>query len=227
MAATRSPERSSWPSGQPVELVLEWSSPGAVADFKGAKVGCRPPLAPTRSTARSRPPPTADAVVLVVGTNDDWETEGRDRDVDGPARATRTSSSSGCSAANPRTVVVVNAGSPVTLPWADRAPALLESGSAGRRWPGALADVLAGAADPSGRLPTTFPSAEHNPSYGNFPGENGECRYGEGVLIGYRWYEARRLPVRFPFGHGLSYTLVRAGRPARGRPRAGRGGRST
>ena len=54
---------------------------------------------------------------------------------------------------------------------------------------------------------------EHNPSYGNFPGENGEVRYGEGLLVGYRWYEARRLPTRFPFGHGLSYTTFELGAP--------------
>ena len=52
---------------------------------------------------------------------------------------------------------------------------------------------------------------EHNPSYGNFPGENGEVRYGEGVLVGYRWYDARHLPTRFPFGHGLSYTTFEIG----------------
>ena len=211
-------------AGQTVELVLEWSSPGAVADFKGAKVGCRPPLAPDALDRAVAAAAEADAAIVVVGTNDDWETEGRDRaSMDLPGDQNELVER--VLAANPRTVVVVNAGSPVTLPWADRAPALLDVWFGGQEMAGALADVLAGAADPSGRLPTTFPVvAEHNPSHGNFPGENGECRYGEGVLIGYRWYEARRLPVRFPFGHGLSYTLVRAGRPARGRPRAGRGG---
>ena len=79
---------------------------------------------------------------------------------------------------------------------------------------GALADVLLGDADPGGRLPTTQPlRLEHNPSYGNFPGENGEVRYGEGVLMGYRWYDARALPVRFPFGHGLSYATFELGAP--------------
>ena len=78
----------------------------------------------------------------------------------------------------------------------------------------ALADVLLGDAEPAGRLPTTIPvRLEHNPSYGNFPGENGHVRYGEGVLVGYRWYEARHLPVRFPFGHGGSYTTFSLGRP--------------
>jgi beta-glucosidase len=78
----------------------------------------------------------------------------------------------------------------------------------------ALADVLLGDAEPGGRLPTTIPvRLEHNPSYGNFPGEFGELRYGEGVLMGYRWYEARHLPTRFPFGHGLSYSTFALGEP--------------
>ena len=78
----------------------------------------------------------------------------------------------------------------------------------------ALADVVLGDAEPGGRLPTTLPVLlEHNPSFGNFPGENGEVRYGEGVLVGYRWYDARQLPTRFPFGHGLSYTSFAFGEP--------------
>ena len=86
----------------------------------------------------------------------------------------------------------------------------------GQEMANALADVLFGDAEPGGRLPTTFPvRLEHNPSYGNFPGEIGEVRYGEGVLVGYRWYEARHLPTRFPFGHGLSYTTFALGEPTR------------
>jgi beta-glucosidase len=78
----------------------------------------------------------------------------------------------------------------------------------------ALAAVLFGDEEPGGRLPTTFPvRLEQNPSFGNFPGEFGEIRYGESVLVGYRWYEARHLPTRFPFGHGLSYTTFALGVP--------------
>ena len=79
----------------------------------------------------------------------------------------------------------------------------------------AIVDIVTGEADPGGRLGTTFPMRlEHTPAFGNFPGENGEVRYGEGVLMGYRWYEARALPVQFPFGHGLSYTTFALGAPA-------------
>ena len=78
----------------------------------------------------------------------------------------------------------------------------------------ALADVLVGQREPGGRLPVTFPvRQEHAPSHGNFPGSNGVVRYGEGVFIGHRWYQERRLPVSFPFGHGLSYASFEFGPP--------------
>jgi len=112
----------------------------------------------------------------------------------------------------------------VTMDWAERAPAVLQAWFGGQEMGRALADVLLGDAEPSGRLPTTLPvRLEHNPSFGNFPGENSVVRYGEGVLVGYRWYEARRLPVRFPFGHGLSYTTFALGAPRLSAPPVGPG----
>ena len=156
----------------------------------------------------------ADAVVLVVGTDGEWESEGDDRpsmDLPGDqdelirrvaGRQPRARWSS------------LNAASPVTMDWADDARAILHVWLGGQEMAPALAEVLLGDAEPAGRLPTTIPlRLEHNPSYGNFPGENGHVRYGEGVLVGYRWYEARHLPVRFPFGHGGSYTTFSLGRP--------------
>jgi len=110
---------------------------------------------------------------------------------------------------------VVNTGAPVTMGWAGAAAAVLQVWLGGQEMADGLAEVLAGDTDPGGRLPTTLPvRLEHNPSYGNFPGENGEVRYGEGLLVGYRWYDARHLPTRFPFGHGLSYTTFELGTPA-------------
>jgi beta-glucosidase len=121
--------------------------------------------------------------------------------------------------ANPATVVVVNAGSPVTMDWAPDARALLQTWFGGQEMAGGLADVLLGDAEPAGRLPTTLPERlEHNPSFGNFPGEGGRLRYGEGVLVGYRWYEARHLPTRYPFGHGGSYTRFAVGEPVLSAP---------
>jgi beta-glucosidase len=100
------------------------------------------------------------------------------------------------------------------MDWAEDAPAVLQVWFGGQEMAEALVDVLTGAAEPAGRLPTTFPvRVEHNPSFGNFPGEHGEVRYGEGVLVGYRWYDARHLPTRFCFGHGLSYSSFTIGDP--------------
>jgi beta-glucosidase len=148
----------------------------------------------------------ADVAIVVVGTNDYWESEGVDREtMDLPGAQSELVER--VIAANPRSVVVVNSGAPVSLPFADDAAALVQCWFGGQELGNALADVLVGDADPAGRLPVTLPERiEHTPAFGNFPGESGQVRYGEGLLMGYRWYEARHLPVRFPFGHGLSYT---------------------
>jgi len=110
-------------------------------------------------------------------------------------------------AANPRVIVVLSAGSAVELPFADEVPAIVGASMLGQGAGSGTADVLFGVVEPSGRLTETFPvRLEDTPAFGNFPGEFGHVRYGEGILVGYRGYDARRLPVRFPFGHGLSYT---------------------
>jgi beta-glucosidase len=167
----------------------------------------------------------ADAVIVVVGTDAKVESEGYDRDTmdlpgDQDALVRRIA------AATPAAVVVVNSGSPVTMPWADEAGAVLQTWFSGQGHADALVDVLLGEADPGGRLPVTLPlRIEHTPAFGNFPGESSRVRYGEGLLIGYRWYEARKLPVRFPFGHGLSYTTFEIGAPRLSRRRLAAGER--
>ena len=96
------------------------------------------------------------------------------------------------------------------MPWLDRVPAVIQGWFGGQEFGGALADVLDGTAEPAGRMPFTVPHRiEDTPSFGNFPGEAGEVRYGEGLLIGYRWYDTRDIPVAVPFGHGGSYTTFR------------------
>jgi beta-glucosidase len=110
-------------------------------------------------------------------------------------------------AANARTVVVLSNGGVVTLPFRDRVPAILEGWLLGQAGGSATADVLFGRVNPSGRLTETIPlRLVDTPSYGNFPGEFGHVHYGEGILVGYRWFDARDLAVAYPFGHGLSYT---------------------
>ena len=101
-------------------------------------------------------------------------------------------------AANPSTVVVVNAASPVEMPWADDVGAIVQAWFPGEEWGNALADVLCGDVSPSGKLPTTIPvRLEDTPAFTNYPGERGQVRYGEGVFVGYRWYDARGIEPRF------------------------------
>ena len=167
----------------------------------------------------------ADAAIVIVGTDSTWEREDYDRaTMDLPGH--QDDLVRRVVEANPRSVVVVNAGSPVTMPWAGEAGALLQTWFAGQEYANGLVDILFGDADPGGRLPTTLPLAvEHAPAFANFPGESSEVRYGEGLLVGYRWYEARKLPVRFPFGHGLSYTSFEIGPPRLSAARLDAGGR--
>jgi beta-glucosidase len=112
-------------------------------------------------------------------------------------------------AANPRTVVVLNTGDPVLMPWATRANAILEMWYPGQEGGAATADLLLGRASPGGRLPVTFPVREGDTPVATperYPGIRGIQRYSEGLLVGYRWYDARGIRPLFPFGHGLSYT---------------------
>jgi beta-glucosidase len=201
-------------AGKAVEVVVEFAVAPDAFFLRGIKVGHRRPTPAGLLDDAVELAANADAAIVMVGTNDDWESEGEDRStMDLPGRQDELVTRA--VAANPNTVVVVNTGSPVTMDWADAAPAIVQGWFGGQEMGNALADVLFGDAEPGGRLPTTFPlRLEHNPSYGNFPGEFGELRYGEGVLMGYRWYEARHLPTRFPFGHGLSFSSFTLGEPA-------------
>jgi beta-glucosidase len=204
--------RVSLKAGQEVQILVELSNEASIA-LTGITVGCRRPERPDLMDRAIDAARRSDIAVVVVGTTADWETEGTDRDsMDLPGRQDELIRA--VAGVNSRTVVVVNAGSPIAMPWAADVPAILMGWFGGQEFGAALAEVLTGAVDPGGRLPTTMPlHLEHNPSYGNFPGDNGAVRYGESVLVGYRWYDTRRLPVRFPFGHGLSYTTMAIGEP--------------
>ena len=148
----------------------------------------------------------AEVAVLFLGVPAEEESEGFDRThIDLPAAQLELVDA--VLAVNPNVVVVLSNGGVVALPFADRVPAILEGWLLGQAGGSATADVLNGAVNPSGKLTETIPlRLEDNPSYGNFPGELGHVRYGEGILVGYRWYDAKKLEVAFPFGHGLSYT---------------------
>lgn len=104
-------------------------------------------------------------------------------------------------------VVVLHNGSPVEMPWADEVSAVLEAYLCGQAVGAAEADILFGKVNPSGKLAETIPyHLEDNPSYLNFPGDGQKVEYKEGVFVGYRYYDTKKMPVRYPFGYGLSYT---------------------
>jgi len=149
---------------------------------------------------------SAHTAVVVVGTSERAESEGVDR-TDLGLPAGQDDLVRRVAAANPRTVVVVNAGAPVLLPWRDEVPAVLLSWFPGQEFGAALADVLLGRAEPAGRLPTTWPTrAEDCPVLSVAPVE-GALDYAEGIHVGYRGWARRAGPApAYPFGHGLGYT---------------------
>jgi beta-glucosidase len=157
----------------------------------------------------------ADVAIVCVGLDSEWESEGYDRQtMDLPKYGSQDRLIDAILAENPRTIVVIQSGTPVTMPWIDRASTVVQAWYQGQEAGNALADVLFGVCNPSGKLPTTFPKRlEDNPSYENWPGENREVIYGEGINVGYRHYELKEIEPLFPFGHGLSYTTFSYGEP--------------
>ncbi|HEY1651052.1 MAG TPA: glycoside hydrolase family 3 C-terminal domain-containing protein [Acidimicrobiales bacterium] len=150
----------------------------------------------------------ADVAVVVVGLNGQWESEGYDR----PNLALPGLQRELIEAVldvNPRTVVVVNAGAPVEMPWAERAGAVLVPWYAGEEGADAVADVVVGLSDPGGRLPVTVPERlEDTPTAGVaqwYPGTDGKVVYEEGMFVGYRHYDTMEVAPKFAFGHGLTY----------------------
>ncbi|WP_405497262.1 glycoside hydrolase family 3 N-terminal domain-containing protein [Nocardia sp. NBC_00511] len=145
-------------------------------------------------------------VIVFAGLPEDAESEGFDRTViDLPADQLELLEL--LRRRNGRLTVVVQAGSAVTLPFADHADAILFAWLGGQAGGAAIADLLSGAHSPTGKLAETFPTdLRHTPAHTAFPGDGLTVDYREGIFIGYRWYETRGLPVTFPFGHGLTYT---------------------
>ncbi|KAL3423483.1 Beta-glucosidase B 2 [Phlyctema vagabunda] len=157
---------------------------------------------------------TSDVAVVIVGLDAEWESEGYDRrTMDLPKDGSQDRLIEAVLRANPNTIVVNQSGSPVTMPWADKVPAIIQAWYQGQEAGNALADVLFGIKTPSGKLPTTFPRRlSDNPTYHNWPGENLKVVYGEGLYIGYRHYERVGIDPLFAFGHGLSYTTFAYGK---------------
>lgn len=149
---------------------------------------------------------TADVAVIFAGLPDVFESEGYDR-TSMAMPACQNALIAAVAAAQPNTVVVLHNGSPVECPWAEDVAAILELYLGGQGVGEACDALLWGEANPCGRLAETFPlRLEDTPCYLDFPGDGKTVKYSEGVYVGYRYYEAKKLPVRWAFGHGLSYT---------------------
>jgi beta-glucosidase len=148
----------------------------------------------------------SDVTVLFVGLPDRYESEGYDREhlnipenhlllVEAVAEVQKN------------IIVVLSNGAPVVMPWLDKVKGLLEGYLGGQALGGAIADILFGEVNPSGKLAETFPvKLSDNPSYLNFPGEGDKVEYKEGIFVGYRYYDTKQIETLFPFGFGLSYT---------------------
>ncbi|KAF6838663.1 hypothetical protein CMUS01_04514 [Colletotrichum musicola] len=148
----------------------------------------------------------SDVAVVVVGKDRDWETETSDMvSMSLPGRSDELISA--VAKVNPNIVVVNQTGSPITMPWLDEVPAVVQAWYQGQEQGNSLADILLSAANPCGKLPVTFPRRiEDTPSFENYPGEHDVVHYGENIYLGYRFYDRRKIEPLFPFGAGLSYT---------------------
>jgi len=148
-------------------------------------------------------------VAVVFVTTSGTEGEGGDR----PSLALPGSQDrliQAVAAANPKTIVVLNNGTPVLMPWLRQVPGLVEAWFPGQEGGHAIASLLFGDINPSGKLPTTLAARrEDYPDYGHFPGTDGQVTYAEGIYVGYRHFDKQKIAPLFPFGYGLSYTTFR------------------
>ncbi len=192
-------------ANQPVNIQIEYiTSPEG--KWRTVRLGCVAPLPADPLQAAVDLAAQADVAIVVAGLTREWESEGFDR-ADMRLVGQQDELIARVAAANPNTIVVLNVGSPVEMPWVNDVPAIVQSWYGGQEAGNALADVLFGDVNPSGKLPTTFPvRLVDNPAFINYPGENGQVHYGEGLFVGYRYYDKKQIAPLFPFGHGLSYT---------------------
>ena len=194
-------------AGQTYTLIIEYATkPYNAFALRGMRLGL---IRQAGDEAIQRAIQVAQAsgvTLLFVGLNAEWDSEGQDRqNMDLPGRQNELIER--IAAVNPRTIVVLQTGAPVTMPWLDRVAGVIEAWYPGQECGNAIADVLFGQVNPCGKLPQSFPRRlEDHPAFENYPGENGKVYYGEGVFVGYRHYDQHGLAPLFPFGHGLSYT---------------------
>lgn len=203
-------------AGQSVEIELEYSTatPGQEKAFRAMRFGAARLQDHGDIDAAVAIARDAEVAIVFAGLNAEWDNEGVDRPgIELPHLQNELIRR--VAAANPHTVVVLQSGSPLLLPWLQQVPAVLQAWYPGQECGNAIADMLTGAVEPGGRLPQTWPRRiEDSVAYGRpaaYPGVDGRVHYDEGLLIGYRHHDAHGIAPQFAFGHGLSYTRFELG----------------
>lgn len=198
-------------AGRTVDVVVEYRFVQAIAlNLKAIRVGVAVPLGDKALADAVELARASDIAIVYAGRSGEWDTEGNDLpDIVLPGRQNELISAVAAASAN--TIVVLQTGGPVAMPWLDKVRAVIEAWYPGQEAGNAIADVLTGAAEPGGRLAQTFPKRiEDTPVQTGdsltYPGRDGHVVYREGVFVGYRHYEKAAIEPLFPFGHGLSYT---------------------
>jgi len=195
-------------AGHSYSLVMELRHAPRGMGLSGLNIGAMAPVVSNQRQEALDVAQQCDVSIVIVGTNDDWESEGWDRDtLDLPGE--QNDLVADVAAVSKRTIVVVNAGSPVTMPWIQDVDAVVYAWFPGQEMGDALVDVLTGVVEPSGRLPVTMPRGmEDTPAFEHHPGRNNTAQYLEGRLMGYRWYDTVGKEPLFPFGFGLGYAQI-------------------
>ncbi|KAF8589753.1 glycoside hydrolase family 3 protein [Ramaria rubella] len=204
-------------ANQPVDIYVEYTntlptnagerSNSQPSLMKGVRLGGAPKINPDAAIQEAVAlAKKSDTVVVVVGLNSDWESEGFDRPtLDLPGKQNELIAA--VANANPKTVVAIQAGSAVAMPWHTSVSSVVQAWLSGNEAGNSLADVLFGHINPAGKLPITLPAQEEDvPAYLNYGSENGQVHYKEDLFVGYKWYQARKIQPLYPFGFGLSYT---------------------
>jgi beta-glucosidase len=207
-------------AGRSYKITIDYRSPEESSDgidIRALRFGVELPLGDRAIEEAVEQARACDVAVVFAGREGEWDTEGLDLpDMRLPGRQEELIER--VAAANPRTVVVLQTGGPVEMPWLDKVQAVLEVWYPGQELGNAVADVLFGDTEPGGRLPQTFPKAlsDNSAITGDpltYPGQDGHVRYAEGIYVGYRHHDTRKIEPLFPFGFGLSYTSFTWGAP--------------
>ncbi|WP_316356899.1 beta-glucosidase [Devosia sp.] len=197
-------------AGRTHEVVIEFATKDfATLGLAAFAAGIGRPLGDEAISEAVRIARNADIAIVFIGRNGEWDTEGSDLpSIDLPGRQNELVAA--IANANPNTIVVMQTGGPVEMPWIGSVAALIQAWYPGQEAGNAIADVLIGAAEPSGRLPQTFPvrwadNPAHSQDLEVYPGVEGKVRYEEGIFVGYRHYDRLGMTPLFPFGFGLGY----------------------